>query len=123
MNPKGFRVFVSHPKLRGTALWRYAMQYHWHVSWVSAMGTNTGITPRAKAGWQQGTSSKMVFLTVDTMGAKFAKTPRYFTSIHGDRMHWKVQGSHIIYRYTRARRARPQQRTAGPIVSLQCTVP
>ena len=102
---KGFRVFVSHPHIHGSALWRLAMQYKWRVDWIGAVGRNTGMTPWGKSGWKRA-SSTMVFLTVDTIGAKFGKggavgapsvAPRYFTSLHGERLHWKLSGSHVIY--------------------------
>jgi hypothetical protein len=96
---KGFRIYVSKKGVKGTALWRLAMQYKWRVSWVAATGKNTGITPWGKTGWKKA-SDTMIFATVDCMDHGFTDTPRYFTSIHGKRMHTNVGGAHVVYSAT-----------------------
>ena len=97
--PTGFRVFVSHNGVGGTALWRLAMQYKWRVSWIAVAGKHTGTSTWGKTGWKKA-SKTMVFATIDCIGHGFTDTPRYFSSMHGKNLHWKVKGSHVIYSAT-----------------------
>jgi hypothetical protein len=39
----------------------------------------------------------LIYVDVDTINSKYPVTPRYVTSIHGTRDHWKVQGAHSVY--------------------------
>jgi hypothetical protein len=59
-------------------------------------GQKSGITSKGKTGWKQ-LSHNVIYVDVDTINSKYPVTPRYITSIHGDRDQWRVQGAHSIY--------------------------
>jgi hypothetical protein len=96
MNKNAFRVLISHPRIRGDELWRHAMTHKWFLSWIGILGGKAGVSRPGNTPWKQH-SKYTLSLQLDTIPAVFHKTPQYFTSLAGDRMHWKVTGSHFIY--------------------------
>jgi hypothetical protein len=78
---------------------------NWKVSWIGAVGTNTGQTNGGKTGWKHGPIVRSIYTDVDTSGANFKSTPNYFTALHGfpsfqGVAHWRTVGANVVYNPT-----------------------
>jgi hypothetical protein len=78
---------------------------NWKVSWIGAVGTNTGQTNGGKTGWKHGPVVRSIYTDVDTSGANFKSTPNYFTALHGfpsfqGVAHWRTVGANVVYNPT-----------------------
>jgi len=91
-----FRMYLWHPTLYSTNLKSIAIQYNWNVNWLADPGRKSGVTTAGKTDWKQ-MKRNLIYVDVDTINSKYPVTPRYVTSIHGTRDHWKVQGAHSVY--------------------------
>ena len=65
----------------------------WHVH---PAGRKSGVTTAGKTDWKQ-MKRNLIYVDVDTINSKYPVTPRYVTSIHGTKDHWRVQGTHSVY--------------------------
>ena len=54
------------------------------------------MTTAGKTDWKQ-MKRNLIYVDVDTINSKYPVTPRYVTSIHGTKDHWRVQGTHSVY--------------------------
>jgi hypothetical protein len=98
----GFRIYMWHPVLRGKFMKYFAARYNWRLSWLADAGQTSGITEAGKSGWKQVPKTKnAIYIDVNTEKSEYYGLPRYVTSIHGGRDHWKTQGVHSIYQPSR----------------------
>ena len=93
-----FRIYMWHPVLRGTFMQYFAQRYRWRMSWAADMGANSGITNAGKTGWKSlQDTQNVIYVDVNTEKSQLAQSPRYVTSLHGGKNHWRAQGVHSIY--------------------------
>ena len=98
--PNGFRIYLK--SASGIALTpAYANSKGWYVLWlgVPADNTDSGATPSGTTDWKA-YGSKAIYLDVDTSGAGFTETPRYFTTLGGSANNWDALGVNAIYSAT-----------------------
>lgn len=89
-----FHLYLFHDYLRGGKLVMRAKQ-SWRVAWVvdrSAKRSGTFVPKE----WKRHTHNSLEAV-VDTGGAGFRATPRYFTTFSGGDSHWRIQGTHHVY--------------------------
>jgi hypothetical protein len=104
---ESFKVTIFYPKVESHELLAAAKSQNWAISWLAESGANSGITVAGSTGWKVETSSSLsisatttLFTDVDTTGSGFRSQPSYFSSLHGNKNHWKLQGGHNIYNPT-----------------------
>jgi hypothetical protein len=94
----GFRVYVWHPVMRGEFMKYFAHRYNWKLNWLADTGSSSGITRAGETGWTTVPGTKnALYVNVDTLTNQYYRAPRYVTSMHGGRDHWKLQGGHAVY--------------------------
>lgn len=91
-----FRMFVWHPSLYAKNLLLAAQKYKWEINWLADTGRRSGITTAGHTGWKQ-FSQNLIYVDVETVNSRYPVAPRYVTSIHGERDHWRAEGAHSIY--------------------------
>jgi hypothetical protein len=96
--PKGFRVYVWHPVMRGHFMKFFAHKYKWRLNWIADTGKTSGVTKAGATGWKKvANTNNILYVDVDTKSSDFKSTPKYITSIHGGSNHWRVTGAHAVY--------------------------
>jgi hypothetical protein len=89
-----FRVFVQHESLSGADLHAFAVKY-WQISWIGAVGANTGQTTLGKTGWVA-YQDNVVWADISTRSAGFQWTPRYLITLQSQAP-VKLEGEHAVY--------------------------
>ena len=93
---RSFRVYVWHPSLYAKNLLVAAQKYKWQLNWLADSGRRSGRTTPGHTGWVQ-FSQNLIYVDVDTVNSRYPVTPRYVTSLHGERDHWRAEGAHAVY--------------------------
>jgi hypothetical protein len=101
---KGFAVYVDstdHYFDRNQSYARYSELHvartSWRVSWIGAMGQNSGTTALGHTGWKTH-DSRTIYTDVNTTSAQFKYTPNYVVSLLAGNSPFRVSGTHAVYR-------------------------
>ena len=99
---RGFRVFAFQEVMpHGIQDVVAFAEKHFRVSWIAAVGYNSGHTPSGGTPWRQHKLDTL-YVDVDTSHAKFTSVPTYIASLSQGVAHWRLEGVHAIYKATHA---------------------